>query len=188
MIVGVAGPYAAGKGEVVRHLETRGYEAHSLSDVIRRALEARGLGETRERMLQTGRALRREHGPAVLAERLSASFEPGGRYVVDSIRHPAEVETLRARAQRFALLWVDAPIALRFERLRARGRPGDPRDPDELAAFEARERGTTEPGADDSAGQQLAAVAALADHRVDNEGDLSVLRQRVDALLDALDV
>ncbi len=186
MIVGVAGPYAAGKGEVVRHLETRGFEAHSLSDVIRRALAAQGRSETRERMIETGRARRAAHGPAVLAERLSARFESGGRYVIDSIRHPAEVEALRSRSERFALLWVDAPIALRFDRLRARGRPGDPRDPEELAAFEARERGSVTPDGD-AAAQQLDAVAALADHRVENEGDLEVLRKRVDALLSTLE-
>lgn len=182
MIVGVAGPYAAGKGEVVRFLAERGYEAYSLSDVIRDALSARGLDETRERMIETGRALREADGPAVLAERLAARFRADQHYVIDSIRHPAEVEELRARAGRFVLLWVDAPPALRFERLRERGRPGDPRDPRELAAFEERERGEGA-AAVSSAGQQLGAVAALADFRVPNDGDLHALHSVLEKLL-----
>ena len=35
MILGVSGAYAAGKGEAVAFLEGRGFEAYSLSDVIR---------------------------------------------------------------------------------------------------------------------------------------------------------
>jgi dephospho-CoA kinase len=181
MIVGVAGPYAAGKGEVVRYLEARSFEAHSLSDVIREVLAERGEAETRQRMIETGRALRDQHGPAVLAERLVANFCHGTRYVIDSIRHPAEVETIRAQADHFLLLWIDAPAALRYERLRRRARPGDPRDETELASLEARERG----GGDSAkaAGQQLDAVAALADLRVWNEGDLGALHRQLDGLL-----
>ena len=43
MILGVAGPYAAGKGEVVAYLRERSFAAFSLSDVIREELAARGL-------------------------------------------------------------------------------------------------------------------------------------------------
>jgi dephospho-CoA kinase len=185
MIVGVAGPYAAGKGEVVGFLEDRGYQAHSLSDVIREVLSERGLSETRERMIETGRALRQAHGTAVLAERLVARFRPSQDYVIDSIRHPAEVEALRAQAESFTLVWVDAPLRLRFERLRSRGRPGDPRDTGELASFEARERG----GSDElgGAGQQLEAVEALADHRLSNDGDLGALHRQLQHLMQPLD-
>lgn len=178
MIVGVAGPYAAGKSEVVEFLRGRGYEAHSLSDVIRRVLAERGESETRERMITTGRALRAEHGPAVLAERLVARFREDTRYVIDSIRHPAEVEALRAQSARFTLLWVDAPMSLRFDRLRERGRPGDPHDEKELRVLETGER-----AGDDPAGQQLDAVAALADERLWNVGDLDALRHQLDEAL-----
>lgn len=179
MIVGVAGPYAAGKSEVVEYLRARDYEAYSLSDVIRDVLAERGESETRERMIESGRALRDRHGPAILAERIAGRFRPAGRYVIDSIRHPAEVDSLRSHGARFLLLWVDAPIPLRFERLRQRDRPGDPRDPGELAAFEARERGGKEPS-----GQQLAAVEALADAKVWNDGDLDGLRRQVERELE----
>ena len=42
MILGVSGPYGAGKGEVVAYLEARSFYAFSLSDVIRDELRARG--------------------------------------------------------------------------------------------------------------------------------------------------
>lgn len=159
-------------------LEARAFEAYSLSDVIRDELAKAGFEETRERMIQTGRRLREEHGVAVLADRLSDRFSGSSHYVIDSIRHPAEVEALRRRNERFALLWVDAPLPLRFGRLRQRGRSGDPESEAALRVFEARER-----GGEGAAGQQLDAVAKLADYRLSNDGDLDALEHQVDALL-----
>ena len=178
MILGVAGPYAAGKGEVVAYLRERSFAAFSLSDVIREELAARGLDETRERMIETGRELRTRFGEAVLAERLLARVQPDRNSVVDSIRHPAEVAALRAATARFRLVWVDADPAARLERLRARGRGGDPDSRAELERLEGRELG----GAD-SAGQQLLAVRALADDVIRNDGSLEELHAAVQEVL-----
>ena len=66
MLIGVAGLNSAGKGEVVSYLVERSFYALSLSDVIRQELADRGIEESRERMIETGTALRAEGGPAVL--------------------------------------------------------------------------------------------------------------------------
>jgi dCMP deaminase len=179
MILGVAGPNGAGKGEVVAYLRARSFASLSLSDVIRDELRGRGERETRERMIEAGRALRAAHGPAVLAERIRARLRPDRHYVVDSIRHPAEVEALRSLGARFRLLWVDAEPARRFERLRKRARPGDPESLEQLLQLEARERGSA-----DSAAQQLDAVAKLADLELRNDDTLETLQGRVQQLLE----
>jgi dCMP deaminase len=180
VIVGVAGPYGAGKGEVVAYLEARSFYALSLSDVLRDELRARGEEETRERMIATGNALRAKHGPGALAEKLIGRLAPDRNYVIDSIRHPAEVEALRAHARAFQLVWVDADPALRLERLRSRGRPGDPASMDALLDQEGRERG----GQGESA-QQLDAVEKLADFRLRNEGSVAQLHADVQRVLEA---
>ncbi len=179
MILGVAGPYAAGKGEVIAFLESRSFYAFSLSDVIRDELRGQGLTETRERMIATGNRLREEHGPAVLAQRLLSRLLPDRNYVIDSVRHPAEVAALRAAGRDFKLLWVDADETLRFERLRARGRQGDPQSLDELRRMEAREK-----GGEGAAGQQLEKVRALADFVLRNDGDRAALHAEVQRILE----
>ncbi len=179
MILGVAGPNGAGKGEVVAFLRDRSFYPLSLSDAIRQELAARGEAETRDRMIETGRALRAAHGPAVLAERLLEQLLPDRNYVIDSVRHPAEVEALRRAGPRFRLLWVDADPALRLERLRARGRPGDPRSLAELEDAEQRERGS-----DDPAAQQLLAVRELADFPLRNEGSREKLHDALQRILE----
>lgn len=179
MILGLSGPYAAGKGEAVAFLRARSFYAWSLSDVIREELHARGQEESREAMIELGNALRGEHGPAVLAERLIERLLPDRNYVIDSIRHPAEVEALRRAQAGFRLVWVDADEAVRLERLGKRARSGDPRDLEELRRLEGRERAGDAPEH-----QQLDAVRALADFEVRNDGDPGRLHEALQRVLE----
>ena len=170
MIIGVSGLNGAGKGALVSELSEHGFSVHSLSDVIRQKLSRLGLEETRERMIEEGRNLRRAGGPGALAQGLVAQFEVGGRYAIDSIRHPAEVDVLAAQSGGFKLIWVQATEAIRFQRMQERGRPGDPASLEELRTLEARELGSP-----DAAAQQLLAVRDRADLVLDNDGERSTL-------------
>ena len=174
MIFGVAGLNGAGKGEVVDYLAARSFSTFSLSDIIREELVRRGLGESRELMIEVGRELRAEGGPGALASRATETLEGDRNYAVDSIRHPAEVEVLSGCGHPFKLLWVEASLDTRFERLRTRGRRGDPDTIERLRELEGRELGSDDPSA-----QQLLAVKALADFEVPNEGDLEALHQAI---------
>ena len=108
-----------------------------------------------------------------------ASVKLNRNYVIDSVRHPAEVEVLRARTGRFKLIWVDAAEGTRLARILARGRGGDPMTLAELRAFEARELGSN-----NTAGQQLLAVQQLADVTVCNDGDLPALHEALQRMLE----
>lgn len=174
MIVGLAGTYGSGKGAIAEYLRERSFHVYSLSDVIRDELRARGLTETRERMIETGTALRAEHGEGVLAARVLARVEPNRNCVIDSIRHPAEVATLRDARSDFRLVWVDADESVRLDRIGRRGRAGDPTSRDDLCRLEG-----SELASDDRAAQQLHAVRDLADFHVRNDGTLAELHGQV---------
>jgi dCMP deaminase len=94
------------------------------------------------------------------------------------VRHPAEVEVLRARGSQFKLLWVEAGEEQRLERIRERGRGGDPQTLEELRALEGRELGSPDPSA-----QQLLAVRELADLSIRNEGSIEELRAALHEIL-----
>lgn len=178
MIIAVSGRNGAGKGELIKCLEGEGFRSLSLSDAIRQVLAERGVQETRGRMIETGRELRAEGGPGVLAERLLAMMDPGHDWAVDSVRHPAEVEVLRASGRPFRLVWVDADEATRFERITSRGRSGDPESLEELRALEARELASQDPAA-----QQLLAVQQMADVALENDAGLDRLCEAARRLL-----
>ncbi len=121
-----------------------------------------------------GNDLRRAEGPGVLALHIAPRL--GDRDVVDSIRNPKEVDELR-RLTGFHLIGLDAPVEMRYERARRRGRLGDG---DTLADFVAREEAEN---TSDPAAQQLRATLKLADVVVRNEGELAVLLGRIDQLV-----
>ncbi len=179
MIVGISGLYGAGKGEAVAFLEARSFYALSLSDVIRAELATRGLEETRERMIEVGNEIRATEGLGGLAERLAGTLVADRNYVIDSVRHPAEVEALREHTPEFRLLWIEADEALRLERIVERKRNGDPGDLAELRRLEGRELGGENP-----AGQQLLAVRDLADDTLANDGEIEELHRGLQAMLE----
>ncbi len=177
MIVGLTGKFAAGKGTVAAYLGRLGFSYHSLSDVIREELAARGIAESRQALTELGNALRRADGPAALAMRIGDRLRDGGDHIVDSIRNPAEVEVLR-KIPGFFMIGVDADARVRFERLLLRGRQGDPTSFAEFEAFEERETRSTDPST-----QQLLATWALIDETVHNDGSVEELEAAVSAIL-----
>ena len=122
-----------------------------------------------------------EHGNGVLATKvLELMDNPERVYVIDSIRHPDEVAALRAGAREFHLVAVECDTAVRYERLRARGRAGDSgASLEEFKAAEAKEMD----GGKDGSGQMLGAVLALADVRFANDTTEEALGKAVDQWL-----
>ena len=177
--IGLTGPNASGKGEVARFLAERGFATHSLSDIVREEASARRLDHSRDNLIKTGTALRQEFGDGVLAERILPRLT--GRSVVDSIRNPGEIRALRA-LHGFHLLGIDAPVTLRFERSRLRGRRGDGGTLEEFRLKEEKER------ADRGPGQQLDVCLGMADVVVLNDAALEDLRLRVATALSRLGV
>jgi dephospho-CoA kinase len=177
--IGLTGPNASGKGEVALFLAEKGFTLHSLSDIVREEAAARGLDHSRDNLIKTGTELRAKFGDGVLAERILGRLTE--RSVVDSIRNPGEIRALRGRGG-FHLLGIDAPVALRFERSRLRGRHGDGGTLEEFSRKEALER------ADRGPGQQLDVCLSMADVLVQNDASLPDLRHRVAEVLSRLGI
>ena len=180
MIIGLTGRNAAGKGAVADYLTRKGYRFYSLSDILRAELEKEGRETTRENLIQKGRELRKSHGEGYLAKRTLALLQPDQNSVVDSFRHPLEVEVFRA-APDFHLVSVEADPAVRFERIHKRSRPGDPKTLEEFQRLEEREAQSAQ-----SEGQQLTPTASLADSTIHNNGGLAELEKSIGKLISQL--
>lgn len=172
--IGLTGPNSSGKGEVARFLGEIGFSMHSLSDVVREEATRRGLDHSRDHLIQTGTALRTQFGEGVLAERILPRLIPPS--VVDSIRSPGEIRVLRTLPA-FHLLGIDAPLGLRFERSRRRGRIGDGVTMEDFVRKEQLEKATDGPG------QQLDVCFSQADQVVQNDGTLEELYRKVKSAL-----
>jgi dCMP deaminase len=177
MIIGLTGKNAAGKGEVAKFVQERGFSFASLSDMLREELKRRRLSVTRDHLTRIGNELREKHGPAVLAERMLQTLNDSRNYVIDSFRNPGEVEAFRRRKD-FVLWAVTASPKIRFERIRSRARESDPETLEHFMAVEQREAHNTDPTK-----QSLNACQKLADQVIPNNGSLDALHKRLTGLL-----
>jgi dephospho-CoA kinase len=178
MIVGLTGSFCAGKDTAAEYLvKTRGFVHHSLSDELRREMEARNIPTTRENLIVTGTSLREVEGNAVLAQRVLRRCPPDVNCIVTSIRHPAEINELRKRSD-FILINLDAPARVRFERMRHRKRPGDPATFEKFVECEAKESQTK------GSGQQLKECEKMADVTIMNDSTGEALHRKIDDVID----
>lgn len=180
MIIGLTGKNGSGKGEVAEFLKRRGYQYFSLSDEIREEMKRQKVPITRESLIPFANGLRNEHGPSYLAEQILKKMDMDKNYVVDSIRNPFEVETLRKRKD-FYLVSVMADSKVRFERLKGRGRENDPTDYKKFLEIDAAEARNADPAA-----QQLDRTQEMADAVVENHTTVEDLHDKVKQVLRVL--
>jgi dephospho-CoA kinase len=173
-LIGLTGTNGAGKGEAAAFFQKNGYAGFSLSDILREELVRRGLGITRDNLIRTGKALRRKYGADILARRIMKRFR--AKSVIDSIRHPREIAFLK-RHKGFILLAIDAPPALRFERVLRRGRD---ESASTLAEFTRKEQ---EEMTDQPEGQQLHRCLELADRTLINDSTLAAFHRQLEEYL-----
>lgn len=177
MIIGLTSLNGAGKTTVANYLVQKGFVFYSLSDIIRDEIKARKQEITRDSLRETGNELRQRFGNSVLADRILEKLEEGKNYVIDSIRHPAEVEAFKKRKD-FSLLFIDAPVETRYERVVNRQREKDPMT---LKDFKKAEE--LELKGKDSANQQLLACKEMADFVIENDSSFEELYRKIDNLL-----
>jgi len=177
MIIGVTGCYASGKDTVGDYLKGQGFLHISLSDMIRVELRRQKKPITRENLIMMGNKMREDFGNGALAHKAVLAFEEFKNHVVTSIRHPEEINTLRQRKD-FVMVFVDAPLEIRYNRTLARAREGEKTTSlDEFKANEEREMHG------DGAGQQLLRCKQMADIILRNDADISALHAKLDKIL-----
>ena len=148
IVIGITGTLGSGKG-VVRDLITRflkiPFSCVVLSDIVKEEVRKRGKPLTREILQEVGNDLRKEFGNHVLVE-LAVKRVKEGNLLIDGIRNPGEVDYLRKKfGKRFILIGVDAPPEIRFERIKRRGRKGDPKNWEDFLRSDERDLGINEP-------------------------------------------
>jgi dephospho-CoA kinase len=173
-LIGLTGTNGSGKGEAVQFFHSRGYESHSLSDLIREALDREGLKQTRDNMIKKGNELRETGGADILARKTLQRIT--GNAIIDSIRNPDEIRYFK-KTKSFVLLAIDAPVELRYLRTIKRGRDESAKTLKEFIDKEAEEK------TDEARGQQLQTCMDMADFVVINDGTLEEFYEKLEKYL-----
>ena len=148
--------------EMARHLDCR---VITMGSVIREEAKRRGLEPTDKNLGKIMLEMRRESGPAVVAERCLEKMKDmrlgkKGVVIVDGVRSMYEVEAFKKPNNRVALIAVSTSPEKRFERLHGRKRKDDPKGWD---SFRVRDRRELNVGIGDA--------VKVADYRISNEGE-----------------
>ena len=180
--IAIVGPMASGKGEVVKFLKEKGYCAFSLSDRIREELMRQGLEITRSNLRDMAHKLRKELGPDILARRTVEKADESGcdRVVVDAVRNPFELSYIRNKLNAVVLA-VNATQERRYKFLQKRGRTGDIKTFEEFVKQDNKELRS---GVDHK--MNILEAMQYADHRIENDGTLEDLRQKIEDVLDKI--
>tara|TARA_Y100000991_G_C21917492_1_gene325015 strand:+ start:172 stop:768 length:597 start_codon:yes stop_codon:yes gene_type:complete len=183
IVFGLTGKNASGKGTVAEILKKKNFTYHSLSDSLRDELKSLKKEETRENLIDIGNKLREKGGPGVLADKLMPKLNSENNHIVDSIRNPLEVISLRKETllRRFFLISVDANSKLRYDRLCSRGRIGDTDSWEKFVEQEKKEENNDDPNK-----QQLSRTMEMADYSIDNSGTLEELEAQINRIISSL--
>lgn len=184
MIIGLTGKNAAGKGEIAKHLQDKGFVFFSLSDALRDEATRQGLDHSRETLIKLGTEMREKFGNGILAKRINEKIsslkkQVKNNFVVDSIRNPGEIKELRKNKD-FTLVSVHADAKMRFQRLLKRGRAGDAQTFKEFLEHEKKENNN------EGSGQQLDKCIEMADTLINSNGTVEEANNDIDSYLNSL--
>lgn len=165
-VIAISGMPGAGKGVAADAARQLGLNVLALGDVIREETERRGLEPTPKNMGAVMLQLRADEGQDAVARRLLPKIEasPSATVIVEGVRSLHELDVLRSKCE-VATVAIHASPKTRFQRLLARNRSDDPKNP-----YTFNERDTRELNVG------LCQVIALADVLLVNEGSIEELK------------
>ncbi len=184
IIIGITGTLGAGKGTIVEYLvQKMGFQHFSVRGFISEEILRRGLAVNRDTLTLVANDLRANHSPSWIVDQLFAqALKTGKNCVIESIRTPGEVVSLRQKGQ-FILFAVDADPKLRFDRIKKRGSETDQIDFDTFLSNEKREMESADPNK-----QNIGKVVQMADFVFTNNTEISHLEEKVEAVLVKLQI
>ena len=142
MIIGISSKACAGKGEATEFLKSKGFKTFSLSDILRKECDKRGIERTRDNLINIANELREKHGEGILSkiaiDMLTKNKEHDENLVIESLRKKGEIDELK-KNENFLFIKIYTPAEKRFERMKARKREKDPQTYTEFLDFESKD-------------------------------------------------
>ncbi len=182
LIIGITGTLGAGKGTIVEFLVKEREFAHfPVRGFIRREIEKRGMPVNRDSMVVVANDLRAKHSPSYIVDCLFEEARLTGKNcVIESIRTPGEIESLRVKGN-FYLFAVDADPHTRYMRIAERKSETDQIDFETFLANEEREMSSKDPNH-----QNLRKCIEMADYVFNNDQSVADLETSVALVLDQI--
>ncbi len=182
LIIGITGTLGAGKGTIVDYLvQHHNFTHYSVRSYLTEKLIEQNRSVNRDEFVNLANQLRKDYSPSYIAEELyKQAKEDGGKAIIESLRTPGEVESLKEKSL-FYLFAVDADVKTRYYRVTQRASSTDSISLEKFIADEKREMTSS-----DSHKQNLAACFNMADYCFYNNGSREKLHKRTEAIVNLI--
>lgn len=179
VIIGITGTLGAGKGTIVEFLVgEKGLVHYSVRAYLMEKIREQALPENRDSMFRLANELRTKFGPSYVTDQLyNQALLSGKNCVIESIRTPGEIESLRSKGN-FFLLAVDADAEIRYQRIFLRQSETDRVTRETFLENEKREMNSADPNK-----QNLKRCIEMADFIIQNNGTKEELIRQVEEIV-----
>ena len=176
MVIGVTGPLGAGKDTAADYIASSLGATHvSGGDILRDMLRNMGLEPKKSALGDFGTFLRTHYGGDVIPRLADANAKDAKYLVYSGFRSRVEALDRKARG---VVLYIDAPLELRYARVENRQRDHDSAHLEDLKKLDHQEHRSTAPMA-----ENLEAVKEIADVVIVNDGTLEQLHAKLDEFI-----
>jgi dephospho-CoA kinase len=176
-VIGAVGRIGSGKDTAIKYISKKcSIQILSIGDIAREMAKNAGLSATRESLQKITENCYKKYGRTYFIEETIRRIERANcpRMLITGIRAPTDVTTLRKRfLDDFVLICVRADERKRFQRLLSRREPRDPKTWQQFLEQDRTEEKIF----------QLDEACRLADYRIDNDGTVEELHQKIDEII-----
>ena len=143
-VIGLVGPIGSGKDTVSDYISKKyGYKVIVMGDIVREIATELGRGHSRDDLHLTQREVVAKYGLSYFAGRVVEKIRKNGweKVVINGIRRPEDAAVPKKEfGKDMVVALVDALPQIRFERMKARKRQGDPHTMEEFIRQEKNEK------------------------------------------------
>jgi dephospho-CoA kinase len=175
--IATVGPIGSGKDTVIEYVsKSYGIPMISIGSIVADVARHEGIEPTRNNLHIITERFIRLHGPRFFSKEVfrRASICNGRYLAIAGLRYPRDVAVLKRLFRKLTVVYVrTSKPEVRFERLKRRMEPRDPKTFQEFAAQDEKEIKMFD----------LEKTLQMSDFVVENDGTLEELYQKIDALI-----
>lgn len=176
VILGITGEMGSGKGTIAKYIvEQKDGSSHRFSTILRDILDRVYLEQSRDNMQALSTVMRKTFGEDLMAKGMShdAQNDEHDVVVVDGVRRMSDITFLK-ELPHFKLVYVEADMRNRYERITRRGENAD----DAKKTFEEFQKAH-----EDESELQIKELKNYANYVVNNDGAYEDLYKQVDEII-----